>query len=185
MRAICFARVSTKTISLKREAYERLKAARRYPDESFSEVVLRANWPEDTLTACELLQLFRNGRPHLPERLPTVSKRSNVVTRLRRTSGRTADSRDDLSDRSGARTSPRPTGRSVAFLEERADARLYLTFTVAGELAAGASMSRKSQGSIPRAVLRAAATALAYRMPLVTANHVHFERVPGLDVVRY
>jgi hypothetical protein len=64
------ARVSTKTISLKREAYEQLKAARRYRDESFSEVVLRATWPEDTLTARELLQLFRNGRPHLPERLP-------------------------------------------------------------------------------------------------------------------
>jgi predicted CopG family antitoxin len=63
------ARVSTKTISLKREAYERLKAARRYPDESFSEVVLRATWPEDTLTARELLQVFRHGQPHLPERV--------------------------------------------------------------------------------------------------------------------
>lgn len=63
------AQMSTKTISLKREAYERLKAARRYPDESFSEVVLRATWPEDTLTSRELLQLFRQGRPHLPERL--------------------------------------------------------------------------------------------------------------------
>lgn len=46
--------MSTKTISLKLEAYERLRAARRYPSESFSEVVLRAAWPEDTITAGEL-----------------------------------------------------------------------------------------------------------------------------------
>jgi hypothetical protein len=46
--------MSTKTISLKIEAYERLRAARRYPSESFSEVVLRAAWPEDTVTAREL-----------------------------------------------------------------------------------------------------------------------------------
>ena len=43
--------MATKTISLKDEAYNRLKSARRYPDESFSEVVLRATWPEDTTTA--------------------------------------------------------------------------------------------------------------------------------------
>jgi len=49
--------MSTKTISVKIEAYERLRAARRYPDESFSEVVLRARWPEDTVTAGELRAL--------------------------------------------------------------------------------------------------------------------------------
>jgi predicted CopG family antitoxin len=53
--------VSTKTISLKREAYERLRAARRYPDESFSEVVLRATWPEDTVTARAVLERYRHG----------------------------------------------------------------------------------------------------------------------------
>lgn len=52
--------VSVKTISLKLEAYERLRAARRYPTESFSEVVLRATWPEDTITARELLALCRS-----------------------------------------------------------------------------------------------------------------------------
>jgi len=50
--------MSTKTISLKDEAYQRLKSARRYRDESFSEVVLRATWPEDTITAKELLERF-------------------------------------------------------------------------------------------------------------------------------
>lgn len=59
--------MSIKTISLKIEAYERLRAARRYPTESFSEVVLRATWPEDTLTARELLALRRVGRGRLTD----------------------------------------------------------------------------------------------------------------------
>jgi predicted CopG family antitoxin len=58
--------MGTKTISLKQEAYDRLTAARRYPDESFSEVVLRATWPEDTLTSRELLGLYAGGRSRLP-----------------------------------------------------------------------------------------------------------------------
>jgi hypothetical protein len=56
----------TKTITLKQEAYEKLRAARRYPTESFSEVVMRATWPEDTITAGELLRLYRSG-PRLPK----------------------------------------------------------------------------------------------------------------------
>lgn len=51
--------MGTKTISLKDEAYNRLRAARRYPGESFSEVVLRATWPEDTITAGALLSAYR------------------------------------------------------------------------------------------------------------------------------
>jgi hypothetical protein len=57
----------TKTITLKQEAYEKLRAARRYPTESFSEVVMRAKWPEDTITAGELLRLYRSGGPRLPK----------------------------------------------------------------------------------------------------------------------
>ena len=53
--------MSTKTISLKQEAYERLRSARRYQTESFSEVVLRAAWPEDTTTAAALLDIYRSG----------------------------------------------------------------------------------------------------------------------------
>lgn len=64
--------MGTKTISLKDEAYKRLKAARRYPDESFSEVVLRATWPEDTTTALALLASMRR-RTHLrPDELDRV-----------------------------------------------------------------------------------------------------------------
>ena len=59
--------MSTKTISLKQEAYDRLRAARRYPDESFSEVVLRASWPEDTVSARELLARMRRNRPWLTD----------------------------------------------------------------------------------------------------------------------
>lgn len=51
--------MSTKTISLKLEAYERLRRARRYPHESFSEVILRAVWPGQTLTGAELLALLQ------------------------------------------------------------------------------------------------------------------------------
>ena len=51
--------MAVKTVSLKTEAYERLRKARRYPGESFSEVILRARWPEDTLTGAELLALCR------------------------------------------------------------------------------------------------------------------------------
>lgn len=53
------AHMPTKTISLKLEAYEKLRAARREPTESFSQVVLRARWPEDTTTAGELLLTMR------------------------------------------------------------------------------------------------------------------------------
>jgi hypothetical protein len=51
--------MATKTISLKMEAYEKLRAARRYPDESFSQVILRAKWPEDTVSGAELLARCR------------------------------------------------------------------------------------------------------------------------------
>ena len=48
--------MATKTISLSVPAYEKLRRARRRPSESFSQVVLRANWPEETITARELLE---------------------------------------------------------------------------------------------------------------------------------
>jgi predicted CopG family antitoxin len=57
----------TKTISLKIEAYEKLKSAKRYPTESFSEVVLRAIWPEQTVTAGEFLEVCRERGPTFGE----------------------------------------------------------------------------------------------------------------------
>lgn len=57
--------VAIKTVSLKTEAYERLRSARRYPGESFSEVILRARRPEDTITGAELLARCRADGAHL------------------------------------------------------------------------------------------------------------------------
>jgi hypothetical protein len=59
--------MATKTISLKIEAYERLKAAKSYPNESFSEVVMRATWPEMTVTAIEYVTLCRERGPTFGE----------------------------------------------------------------------------------------------------------------------
>jgi predicted CopG family antitoxin len=56
--------MATKTISVRIEAYEKLRAARRYPNESFSEVILRARWEDETATAAELLEYFRTTPPH-------------------------------------------------------------------------------------------------------------------------
>jgi len=64
MHAPC---IATKTISVRIEAYERLRAARRYPGESFSDVVLRARWPEDTVSGRELLDLARRLGPRLTD----------------------------------------------------------------------------------------------------------------------
>ena len=56
MHTMCMA---SKTISLREEAYERLRAARCYPGESFSAVVLRARWPEMTTTGRAFLDICR------------------------------------------------------------------------------------------------------------------------------
>ena len=55
--------MATKTISLKLEAYERLKGAKKYASESFSEVVMRASWPEYSVTAEELVTMCRERGP--------------------------------------------------------------------------------------------------------------------------
>lgn len=48
-----------KTISLSEEAYERLKAHRRGQGDSFTQVVLRARWDDETTTASELLERWK------------------------------------------------------------------------------------------------------------------------------
>ena len=55
--------MATKTISLRLEAYEKLRAARQDPRESFSDVVLRARWDKEVATGHTLLQLVRERGP--------------------------------------------------------------------------------------------------------------------------
>lgn len=57
----------SKTISLRVEAYEKLKSARRFPGESFSQIVLRARWPEKGTTGSELLRRYRAHGPFFRE----------------------------------------------------------------------------------------------------------------------
>lgn len=59
--------MGTKTVSLREEAYDRLRRARRHPRESFSDVVMRAEWPDLGLTGRELLQLYDEEGPFLSE----------------------------------------------------------------------------------------------------------------------
>lgn len=53
----------TKTISVDLEAYERLKAARLRPDESFSRVIKRARWEPVSSTAAALLAVLDKAAP--------------------------------------------------------------------------------------------------------------------------
>ena len=59
--------MATKTISLTVEAYERLRTARRRPGESFTDVVLRAEWPGGGITGAELLRRSRETPPFFTE----------------------------------------------------------------------------------------------------------------------
>lgn len=110
------------------------------------------------------------------------------------------------------------TGPATRFLEQHADEPLMITFTIAGELAAGESLGRHRSrweafirpfnlleynadvawhfGDIYRELkatgqligandLWIAATARAYRVPLVTRNRDDFARVKGIMVFAY
>ncbi|MEE8585180.1 MAG: type II toxin-antitoxin system VapC family toxin [Acidobacteriota bacterium] len=108
-------------------------------------------------------------------------------------------------------------GAANWFLERHLQHQLYLTFTIAGELAAGPTLVKRQGWEDFLAPFRIlpmskdvcweygktyrylrdngmligsndiwiAATALAYSLPLVTANRRHFRRVPGLAVESY
>jgi predicted CopG family antitoxin len=60
--------VATKTISIDLAAYERLRRARVRPDESFSQVIKRAQWSAKKSTAAALLEALRTA-PLPPRRV--------------------------------------------------------------------------------------------------------------------
>lgn len=59
--------MATKTISVRLDAYDRLRNARRDPKESFSDVIMRAVWDEAPITGRELLALLEAEGPFLSE----------------------------------------------------------------------------------------------------------------------
>jgi hypothetical protein len=66
--------MATKTISIDLEAYERLRHARRAPDESFSRVIKRAEWRDDAQTAAGLLSAFEETPLPEPEALARLDE---------------------------------------------------------------------------------------------------------------
>ena len=59
--------MASKTTSLRVEAYEKLRSARRFPGESFSQIVLRAHSPERGSTGTEVLDRYRSHGPYFQE----------------------------------------------------------------------------------------------------------------------
>lgn len=53
--------MDTKLIKLSMEAYDKLLAARYSDDESFSEVICRAEWPQLRGTAGDMLKAMQNN----------------------------------------------------------------------------------------------------------------------------
>jgi hypothetical protein len=70
--------MTTKTISVRLDAYERLKRAKRNPSESFSDVILRARWETEPMTAAKYLHLVRERGPlYRPVELAEVREVKN------------------------------------------------------------------------------------------------------------
>lgn len=60
---ISFSFMGTKTITLSEAAYRRLRARRRGKRDSFSQIVMRAKWDDEAVTAGDLLEMWRGEPP--------------------------------------------------------------------------------------------------------------------------
>ena len=69
--------MAPKTISLELDAYESLKAVKRHPRESFSEVVRRLVQPKNPITGKQLFDKLQEGRFTLTEEDAEVIDRLN------------------------------------------------------------------------------------------------------------
>ena len=68
--------MSSKTISVHLDAYQRLKRAKRSASESFSDVIMRARWDAEPVTAAAYLRLVRERGPlYHPEELDANSRK--------------------------------------------------------------------------------------------------------------
>ena len=73
--------MATKTLTLELDAYEKLRRAKRYPRESFSEVVRRLPVPGGGITGRELLKRVREDEPLLTEEDLDAIDRLNALDR--------------------------------------------------------------------------------------------------------
>ena len=88
MHVCMYVIVATKTISIDLDAYERLRAARLRPDESFSRVIKRAQWTESPSTGATLLRAL--------DAAPLPGRR--VLTRLEKAQASDAPPEDAWND---------------------------------------------------------------------------------------
>jgi hypothetical protein len=66
--------MATKTISLDLEAYECLRRARRVPDESFSQVIKRGQWPRGRRTCAGFAAAMARLPPLDPDTLARLDQ---------------------------------------------------------------------------------------------------------------
>jgi predicted CopG family antitoxin len=73
--------MATKMISIELDVYDALVAHRRHPKESFSQVIRRARWDDQTGLGSDVLAYLRNATPIAEERLTELEAIQRVEGR--------------------------------------------------------------------------------------------------------